>query len=116
MSRTRSPLTIQKTAPVFAALGDATRLRLIVALCAGGALSISQLTAGTAISRQAVTKHLAVLADAGLVHDVRRGRERLWEFEPLRLDEARRSLNTIAAQWDQALERLKTFVERTPSA
>lgn len=104
---------MQNTASVFAALGDATRLRLIVALCAGGALSISQLTAGTAISRQAVTKHLAVLADAGLVHDVRRGRERLWGFEPQRLAEARHSLDAIAAQWDQALKRLKTFVERS---
>ncbi len=96
---------------MFAALGDATRLRLIAALCAGGALSIAQLTAGTAITRQAVTKHLEVLADAGLVHDTRQGRERLWELQPSRIDEARRSLDTIAAQWDQALRRLKAFVE-----
>ncbi|MBU6477659.1 MAG: ArsR family transcriptional regulator [Xanthomonadaceae bacterium] len=106
------PTTLQKTAPVFAAMGEPTRLRLIAALCAGGALSIAQLTAGTAISRQAVTKHLEVLADAGLVRDVRQGRERLWEFDPSKLDEARRSLDAIAAQWDQALKRLKTFVER----
>ncbi|HJR10514.1 MAG TPA: metalloregulator ArsR/SmtB family transcription factor [Rhodanobacteraceae bacterium] len=104
--------TLQKTAPVFAALGEPTRLRLIAALCAGGALSIAQLTAGTAISRQAVTKHLEVLADAGLLRDVRQGRERLWEFEPARLDEARRSLEVIARQWDRALQRLKAFVER----
>jgi len=96
---------------MFAALGDATRLRLIAALCAGGALSIAQLTAGTAITRQAVTKHLEVLADVGLVHDIRQGRERLWELQPSRIDEARRSLDTIAAQWDQALRRLKAFVE-----
>ncbi|MBD8900042.1 metalloregulator ArsR/SmtB family transcription factor [Rhodanobacter sp. DHG33] len=102
----------QKTAPVFAALGDTTRLRLLAALCAGGALSIAQLTAGTAITRQAVTKHLLVLADAGLVRDSWQGRERLWELEPSRLDEARRSLDAIAAQWDQALARLKRFVER----
>lgn len=106
------PPAIQKAAPVFAALGDPTRLRLIAALCAGGALSIAQLTAGTAITRQAVTKHLEVLSDAGLVHDTRQGRERLWELEPARINEARRSLDAIAAQWDQALQRLKAFVEK----
>jgi DNA-binding transcriptional ArsR family regulator len=103
--------TLQKSAPVFAALGDETRLRLIALLCAGGALSIAQLTAGTDITRQAVTKHLQVLADAGLVRDLRQGRERLWEFEPSRLDEARRSLDTIAEQWDRALSRLKSMLE-----
>jgi DNA-binding transcriptional ArsR family regulator len=101
----------QKSAPVFAALGDPTRLRLVAALCAGGALSITQLTAGSAVTRQAVTKHLQVLADAGLVRDTRQGRERRWELEPSRIDEARRSLDAIAAQWDQALARLKRFVE-----
>ncbi|MGN6787912.1 MAG: ArsR/SmtB family transcription factor [Rhodanobacteraceae bacterium] len=106
------PIAIQKTAPVFAALGDPTRLRLIAALCAGGALSIAQLTAGTAITRQAVTKHLETLAAAGLVRDLRQGRERLWELEPARIDEARRSLDAISAQWDRALQRLKTFVEQ----
>ena len=108
-SRTQA---LQKSAPVFAALGDPTRLRLVAALCAGGALSIVQLTAGTAVTRQAVTKHLEVLASAGLVHDIRQGRERRWELQPSRLDEARRALDAIAAQWDQALARLKTFVER----
>lgn len=106
------PTTLRKTAPVFAALGDPTRLRLLAALCAGGALSIAQLTAGTAVTRQAVTKHLTVLANAGLVHDVRRGRERLWRLEPSRIDEARRSLDAIAGQWEQALQRLKALVER----
>jgi DNA-binding transcriptional ArsR family regulator len=110
MRKSRTP-DFQEAAPTFAALGDATRLRLIAALCAGGALSIAQLTAGTAITRQAVTKHLEVLADVGLVHDIRQGRERLWELQPSRIDEARRSLDTIAAQWDQALRRLKAFVE-----
>ena len=103
---------LHKSAPVFAALGDPTRLRLIAALCAGGALSIAQLTTGTAITRQAVTKHLEVLANAGLVHDVRQGRERLWELEASRLEEARHALDAIARQWDQALRRLKAFVER----
>jgi DNA-binding transcriptional ArsR family regulator len=102
---------LPKAAPVFAALGDPTRLRLIAALCAGGALSITQLTAGTAVTRQAVTKHLEVLAAAGLARDIRQGRERLWALHPSRLDEARRALDAIAAQWDQALQRLKAFVE-----
>ena len=83
---------LQNCAPVFAALGDEMRLRLIAALCVGGAMSITQLTSGTEISRQAVTKHLEVLAAAGLVRDVKVGRERLWEFEPAQLDEARRTL------------------------
>lgn len=100
----------QKSAPVFAALGDPTRLHLVAALCAGGARSIAQLTIGTAVTRQAVTKHLQVLADAGLVRDSRQGRERRWELEPSRLDEARRSLDAIAAQWDQALLRLQRLV------
>lgn len=111
MRKTKKP-ALHKSALVFAALGDPTRLRLVAALCAGGALSIAQLTTGTAITRQAVTKHLEVLADAGLVRDVRQGRERLWELEASRLDEARRALDAIAAQWDQALQRLKTFVEK----
>jgi DNA-binding transcriptional ArsR family regulator len=103
---------LRKSASIFAALGDETRLRMVAVLCAGGAMSIAQLTAGTDISRQAVTKHLLVLAEAGLVRDVKQGRERLWEFEPSHLEEARRSLDAIALQWDQALARLKSFVER----
>ena len=98
-------------AGVFAALGDETRLRLVAVLCVGGAVSISQLTATTDITRQAVTKHLHVLADAGLVHHVKVGRERLWQFDPQQLDEARRSLDLIAQQWDQALGRLKASLE-----
>jgi DNA-binding transcriptional ArsR family regulator len=98
-------------APIFAALGDDMRLRLIAALCTGGAMSIAQLTSGTDITRQAITKHLDVLAAAGLVRDVKIGRERLWEFEPSHLEEARRSLELISEQWDQALTRLKAAVE-----
>jgi DNA-binding transcriptional ArsR family regulator len=110
-----SPLqssSLRKTAPIFAALGDETRLRLIAVLCAGGAVSIAQLTSGTAITRQAITKHLHVLAEAGLVRDIKVGRERRWEFEPARVDEARRSLDLIARQWDHALNRLRLAVER----
>ncbi len=105
-----SPL--RNSAPIFAALGDETRLSLVAVLCIGGAMSIAQLTSGTEMTRQAVTKHLRVLADAGLVHDVKVGRERLWEFESSRLDEARRSLEVIAQQWDRALNKLKRAVER----
>jgi DNA-binding transcriptional ArsR family regulator len=103
--------TLPNSAPIFSALGDEMRLRLIAVLCMGGAMSITQLTSGTDISRQAVTKHLNVLAAAGLVRGVKIGREHLWEFEPAQLDEARRSLELIARQWDQALARLKATVE-----
>src|SRR5437660_3420981 len=102
---------LRNSAPIFAALGDETRLRLIAVLCAGGAVSIAQRTSGTQITRQAVTKHLHVLADAGLVRGVKVGRERRWEFVPTQLEEARRSLDVIAQQWDHALERLRMAVE-----
>ena len=102
-------------AQVFFALGDATRLRLIALMCAGGAFSITQLTASTDISRQAVTKHLQVLASAGLVHDLRVGRERLWQFDATQLEEARHSLEVIGRQWEQALGKLKRFVEDRPA-
>ena len=103
--------TLQNFAPIFAALGDETRLRLVSALCVGGALSIAQLTAGTALTRQAVTKHLGVLAQVGLVRDAKSGRERLWEIELGPLDQARNMLSGIGQQWDQALARLKRAVE-----
>jgi DNA-binding transcriptional ArsR family regulator len=99
------------SAPLFAALGDVTRLRLIAVLCAEGAMSITQLTLGTDITRQAVTKHLHVLADVGLVRDIKVGRERLWEFERARLEEARDSLARIAQEWESALMQLKRAVE-----
>jgi len=98
-------------APLFAALGDETRLALVDRLCTGGPLSITRLTTGSAVTRQAITKHLQILADAGLVHDIRRGRERIWELDTDQLDEARRYLDGIARQWDEALGRLKMFVE-----
>lgn len=102
---------LRGSAPIFAALGDETRLRIIAVLCAGGRLSIAQLTSGTDITRQAVTKHLHVLARAGMVHHVKVGRERRWEFEPTRLLEARRALDLIGQQWEQVLNRLKRAVE-----
>ncbi len=112
MSRHSAETTdLAYAAPLFAALGDETRLAVVDRLCASGPLSITRLTTGSAVTRQAITKHLHVLADAGLVHDVQRGRERIWELDTDRLDEARRCLNQIAQQWDEALERLKRFVE-----
>lgn len=98
-------------ANVFAALGDPTRLTLVAVLCAGGTFSIAQLTANTHISRQGVTKHLQVLADAGVVRDVKRGRERLWQLDPAQIEEAKRTLEVIGKQWEVALGRLKAFVE-----
>src|SRR5258707_3841037 len=84
--------SLHHCAPIFAALGDEMRLRLIAALCVGGAMSITQLTSGTDITRQAITKHLDVLAAAGLVRGVKNGRERPWGVEAPQLGEARRSL------------------------
>lgn len=98
-------------ASVFAALGDPTRLKLVAVLCASGALSIAQLTANTEISRQGVTKHLQVLADAGVVRDVKQGRERLWQLDPMQIAEAKRTLEVIGREWDVALGKLKRFAE-----
>ena len=97
---------------VFAALGDETRLRIVSRLCASGPMSIARLTSGTSVTRQAVTKHLRVLAKAGLACSTRTGRESVWELERRPLDEARRRLEEISSQWDAALNRLKDFVER----
>jgi DNA-binding transcriptional ArsR family regulator len=102
---------LAEAAPLFAALGDETRLGILSRLCAGGPQSIAGLTAGAAVSRQAVTKHLDVLAGAGLVRGARRGRERVWAVEPARLDEARGYLAEISKGWDEALERLRRLVE-----
>lgn len=97
---------------MFAALGDQTRLWLVARLCDGGPLSITSLTAGSRVTRQAITKHLRVLESAGLVRSRRSGRESLWQLEQHRLREARRYLDQISAQWDEALDRLKSFVEK----
>ena len=98
-------------AGIFAALGDPTRLKLVAVLCAGGAFSIAQLTANTDISRQGVTKHLQVLAAAGVVRDVKLGRERHWQLDPAQIAEAKRTLEVIGREWEVALGKLKAFVE-----
>ncbi|HTB57649.1 MAG TPA: metalloregulator ArsR/SmtB family transcription factor [Polyangia bacterium] len=99
-------------APVFAALGDQTRLGLVARLSEDGPLSIARLTEGAGISRQAITKHLSALSAAGLVHGRRRGRERIWQLETRRLGAARRYLDQVSAEWDAALGRLRKLVER----
>jgi DNA-binding transcriptional ArsR family regulator len=110
MSRRLNP-HLRHAAPVFAALGDGVRLCLVARLSAGGPLSISRLSRGVPVTRQAVTKHLHVLEEAGLVAGTRRGREQIWELQPAALAEARRALDTIGSQWENALGRLKDFVE-----
>lgn len=99
------------TAPLFAALGDATRLHLVARLCDDGPLSIVRLAEDARMSRQAITKHLLALQSAGLVRSDRAGRERIWELQSKRLAEARKFLESISVQWDDALERLRTLVE-----
>jgi DNA-binding transcriptional ArsR family regulator len=98
-------------ATVFAALGDETRLLIITQLSEGRPYSISQLTAGSRLTRQAITKHLRVLEQAGLVHNMRSGRESLFEFNPEPIEELRTYLTRVSAEWEQALGRLKAFVE-----
>lgn len=109
--RAASARTLSTAAPVFTALGDPTRLRLVTRLCDEGPLSIARLTEGTALTRQAVTKHLRVLEGAGLAASGRRGREQQWRVEAARVAEVRRLLGEIAAQWAGALARLKAAVE-----
>jgi DNA-binding transcriptional ArsR family regulator len=100
-------------ATVFAALGDETRLRLVARLCTEGPLSIVDLSAGAAVTRQAVTKHLRALADAGLVRGRKgaRRRQRIWALERRRLEDASQYLDRISRQWDGALARLQAHVE-----
>jgi DNA-binding transcriptional ArsR family regulator len=101
-------------APVFAALGDATRLSLLMKLSDGGTQSIARLSSDTRLTRQAVTKHLHVLEKAGLVRSVRVGRESRFAFRPEPVAEARSYLETVSAQWDDALVRLRSLVEGRP--
>jgi DNA-binding transcriptional ArsR family regulator len=111
-SKPHSRVAALKTrALVFAALGDETRLSVLTRLRDGRRESISRLTAGTRLSRQAVTKHLRVLARAGVVRSVRVGRESLFEIEPRPIAEARDYLDQVSRQWDDALARLKAHVE-----
>jgi DNA-binding transcriptional ArsR family regulator len=110
-SRRAAALKATEAVPVFAALGDATRLRLLGRLSANGPLSITRLSEGTGVTRQAITKHLEALGDAGLVRSARRGRERVFDLDLKRLEKAKQYLDQVAAQWSDAANRLKAFVE-----
>jgi DNA-binding transcriptional ArsR family regulator len=104
-------LDLRGAAPLFAALGDETRLDIVGRLCAGGPLSIARLSENAKVTRQAVTKHLNVLAAAGLARGSRAGRAHVWRIDTSRLDDARRWLDHIGSQWDDALQRLKLSLE-----
>lgn len=99
-------------APIFAALGDETRLALVRKLAAGTPHSIAQLTSGTRLTRQAVTKHLRVLERAGIVHAARAGRESRFELDPEPMQELKTYIELVSEQWDETLRRLKAYVEK----
>jgi DNA-binding transcriptional ArsR family regulator len=107
-----APTGQDTTSHLFAALGDPIRLGLVTRLGREGPLSITHLTAGSEITRQAIAKHLKVLARAGLVRGRRRGRESVWELQPQCLEPARRYLEAVSRRWDEALARLQAVVER----
>jgi len=98
-------------APVFRALGDETRLTLLAKLCCGEPYSITRLTEGSKLTRQAITKHLRVLERAEIVRRVHAGRESLYQLDPTPINEAKRYLDVVSEQWDQALSSLRAFVE-----
>ncbi len=112
MSPTTRSLPRRKYAPIFAALGDETRLALVAKLSRGEPSSITDLTEGTRLSRQAVTKHLRVLQGARIVRSVRAGREKLFELDPAPIKHVGEYADAVSKQWDRALGRLKAFVER----
>jgi DNA-binding transcriptional ArsR family regulator len=99
------------SASLFAALGDEVRLRLVSRLCDDGPMSIARLTAGSRITRQAISKHLRVMEKARLVRSTRHGRESVWRLDQRRFEDARRYLDLISKQWDTALGRLRDFVD-----
>jgi DNA-binding transcriptional ArsR family regulator len=98
-------------APLFDALGDPNRLRIVTRLCDGGPCSTSQITQVVPVSRQAATKHLLLLEAVGLVSSQRHGRERIWRMQPRPLAEASEYLTALSQRWDRAIERLRAFVE-----
>jgi DNA-binding transcriptional ArsR family regulator len=104
-------LLTRDAAPLFAALGDETRLDLLFRLSSAGPESIARLSERASVSRQAIAKHLGVLEKAGLVHGTRKGREHVWELAPQGLAQAHAHLERIEQQWDEALDRLRAFVE-----
>jgi Predicted transcriptional regulators len=113
MSRLHAPPRFKPgaAAPLFAALGDDTRLKLVLRLSSRGPQSITNLSEGADVSRQAITKHLHMLGRAGLVQSKREGREQIWEIQPKRLSDAQRYLELISNRWDDAIEKLRLMVE-----
>jgi len=111
MSKRRTDQRLASAALLFAALGDPTRLALLQQLSQEGPTSISMLAERFVMTRQGVTKHLHVLAEAGIIDGARHGRERVWTLKPARLAELQRHLDRIARGWDDALGRLKAHVE-----
>jgi len=111
MQAKRLKSAADRSAPVFAALGDQRRLRLMARLCSDGPGSITTLSSDGDVTRQAVTKHLRVLAQAGLVRAVRQGRETIYQADTKQLHQAHQYLDLISRQWEQALARLKHLVE-----
>jgi DNA-binding transcriptional ArsR family regulator len=107
----KTTVAAKSSASLFAALGDETRLLLLTRMCDRGPMSITKLTAGSSVSRQAITKHLHVMKEARLVRSARYGRESVWRLDRQRLEDARRYLDLISRQWDDALSRLRGFVE-----
>lgn len=111
MSSPSTRRALKNAAPIFAALGDATRLQLLGRLVDGQPRSIAQLADGLDLTRQGVTKHLRVLERAGIVRARAVGRESRFTYVPEPVNRARSYLETVSAQWDDALARLKAFVE-----
>ncbi len=103
--------TALAAAPLFDALGDANRLRIVVRLCDGGPSSTSQVTQAVSVTRQAATKHLQLLEAAGLVSSARRGRERIWTLQTQPLAQASDYLDQLSRRWDAAIDRLRSYVE-----
>jgi DNA-binding transcriptional ArsR family regulator len=112
MSRRPRELTAAAAAPVFAALGDATRLSLLSRLCGAQSQSIAQLTQGTGLTRQGVSKHLAILEQARIVTSRRAGRESRFDVRQVALAEASQYLERASKQWNDAIDRLKLLVEK----
>jgi DNA-binding transcriptional ArsR family regulator len=102
---------VDEQAPLFDALGDPNRLRIVTRLCDGGPCSTVQLTQVIPVTRQAATKHLLLLESVGLVTSDRKGRERIWRIQPEPLEQASDYLSALSRRWDQAIDRLRAFVE-----
>ena len=98
-------------APLFDALGDPNRLRIVTRLCDGGPCSTTEVTTVLSVSRQAATKHLLLLEAVGLLTSQRHGRERIWRVQPKPLTDASEYLNSLSQRWDKAIDRLRAYVE-----